>query len=149
MILDVFSRYVPGWMVASRERAALAQRLIADSVAKQGIEPDSLTNHADRGSSMTSRPVALLLADLGIIKSHSRPHVSNDSPHSEAGRTPRPASRRSSTRVAFPIGSAPSRMPGPSARGSSPGTTPSTATAGSPFTAGRRPLRRAGELLVR
>jgi putative transposase len=85
VILDVFSRYVPGWMVATRESAALAERLIADSVAKQAIVPDSLTIHADRGTSMTSRPVALLLADLGITKSHSRPHVSNDNPYSEAG----------------------------------------------------------------
>ena len=85
VILDVFSRYVPGWMVATRESATLAERLIADSVAKQAIEPDSLTIHADRGSSMTSRPVALLLADLGISKSHSRPHTSNDNPYSEAG----------------------------------------------------------------
>ena len=85
VILDVFSRYVPGWMVATRESAVLAERLIADSVAKQAIEPDSLTIHADRGTSMTSRPVALLLADLGITRSHSRPHVSNDNPYSEAG----------------------------------------------------------------
>jgi putative transposase len=84
VILDVFSRYVPGWMVATRESAELARRLIADTAAKQGIAPDSLTIHADRGSSMTSRPVALLLADLGIAKSHSRPHVSNDNPYSEA-----------------------------------------------------------------
>jgi len=85
VILDVFSRYVPGWMVATRESAELARRLIADTARKQAIEPDSLTIHADRGSSMRSRPVALLLADLGIAKSHSRPHVSNDNPYSEAG----------------------------------------------------------------
>jgi len=85
VILDVFSRYAPGWMVAGRESAELARRLIADTAAKQGIEADSLTIHADRGSSMRSRPVALLLADLGIAKSHSRPHVSNDNPYSEAG----------------------------------------------------------------
>jgi len=84
VILDVFSRYVAGWMVASRESAALAERLIADSVAKQGIAPGRLTIHADRGSSMASKPVALLLADLGITKSHSRPHTSNDNPYSEA-----------------------------------------------------------------
>jgi len=84
VILDVFSRYVPGWLVATRESAALAERLIADTVAKQGIAPGELTIHADRGSSMASRPVALLLADLGIVKSHSRPHVSNDNPYSEA-----------------------------------------------------------------
>jgi putative transposase len=76
---------VTGWMVATRESAALAERLIADSAAKQGIVADSLTIHADRGTSMTSKPVALLLADLGIVKSHSRPHVSNDNPYSEAG----------------------------------------------------------------
>ena len=85
VILDVFSRYVAGWMVATRESATLAERLIADTVAKQGIAPGTLTVHADRGSSMTSRPVALLLADLGITKSHSRPHTSNDNPYSEAG----------------------------------------------------------------
>ena len=84
VLLDVFSRYVPGWMVAARESAVLAERLIADSVAKQGITAGTLTVHADRGSSMASRPVALLLADLGIAKSHSRPHTSNDNPYSEA-----------------------------------------------------------------
>jgi len=84
VILDVFSRYVPGWMVATRESAVLAQRLIADTVDKQGIAPGELTIHAERGSSMASKPVALLLADLGIVKSHSRPHVSNDNPYSEA-----------------------------------------------------------------
>ena len=84
VLLDVFSRYVPGWMVATAESAALAERLIADTVEKQGITPGSLTVHADRGSSMRSRPVALLLADLGIAKSHSRPHTSNDNPYSEA-----------------------------------------------------------------
>jgi putative transposase len=84
VILDVFSRYVPGWMVASRESAVLAERLIEDTVEKQCVEPGQLTIHADRGSSMASRPVALLLADLGIAKSHSRPHTSNDNPYSEA-----------------------------------------------------------------
>jgi len=84
VILDVFSRYVPGWMVATAESAVLAERLIADTLAKQAIEPGTLTIHADRGSSMASKPVALLLADLGVAKSHSRPHVSNDNPYSEA-----------------------------------------------------------------
>jgi putative transposase len=84
VLLDVFSRYVPGWLVASRESAALAELLIADSVAKHDVPAGRLTIHADRGSSMRSRPVALLLADLGIIKSHSRPHVSNDNPFSES-----------------------------------------------------------------
>ncbi len=84
VILDVFSRYVVGWMVAPRESAALAERLIADTCAKQRIDPGQLTLHADRGSSMRSKPVALLLADLGVVKTHSRPHVSNDNPFSEA-----------------------------------------------------------------
>ncbi|ORC09862.1 hypothetical protein B4U45_27950 [Mycobacterium persicum] len=84
VILDIFSRYVVGWMVASRESAALAEVLIRQTCAKQAIERDQLTIHADRGSSMTSKPVAFLLADLGITQSHSRPHVSNDNPFSEA-----------------------------------------------------------------
>jgi putative transposase len=84
VILDIFSRYVVGWMVASRESAALAQVLIRQTVAKQGIGADQLTIHADRGSSMTSKPVTFLLADLGITQSHSRPHVSDDNPYSEA-----------------------------------------------------------------
>ncbi len=84
VILDVFSRYTVGWMVAYRESAALAERLISETLARQGIGPDELTIHADRGSSMTSKPVALLLADLGVTKTHSRPHVSNDNPYSEA-----------------------------------------------------------------
>jgi len=84
VILDVFSRYVVGWMVAHRESARLAQKLIAETCARQGIAPGDLTLHADRGSSMTSKPVALLLADLGVTKTHSRPHVSNDNPFSEA-----------------------------------------------------------------
>lgn len=78
MILDIYSRYVPGWMLATRELATLAERLLADTIPKQGVERDQLTIHADRGSSMASKPVALLLADLGVTKSHSRPHVSND-----------------------------------------------------------------------
>ena len=84
VILDIFSRYVVGWMVASRESAALAEVLIRQTCAKQAIGRDQLTIHADRGSSMTSKPVAFLLADLGITQSHSRPHVSNDNPFSEA-----------------------------------------------------------------
>ena len=84
VILDIFSRYVVGWMVAHRELASLAERLIAETAAKQAIPPDQLTVHADRGASMTSKPVAFLLADLGITRSHSRPHVSNDNPFSEA-----------------------------------------------------------------
>ncbi len=84
VILDIFSRYVVGWMVAHRESAALAKRLIEESCQKQGIVAGQLTIHADRGSSMASKPVAFLLADLGVTKTHSRPHVSNDNPYSES-----------------------------------------------------------------
>ena len=84
VILDIFSRYVVGWMVASRESATLAKRLIAETCEKQSISPGQLTVHADRGSSMRSKALALLLADLGITKTHSRPHVSDDNPFSEA-----------------------------------------------------------------
>jgi putative transposase len=84
VILDVFSRYAVGWMVAHRESEILAERLIRLSCQKQQIQPQQLTLHADRGSSMRSKTVALLLSDLGITKSHSRPHVSNDNPFSEA-----------------------------------------------------------------
>ena len=84
VILDIFSRYVVGWMLAPRESAALAERLIAETCAKQGIQPGQLTLHADRGGAMRSKPVALLLADLGVTKTHSRPQVSNDNPFSEA-----------------------------------------------------------------
>ena len=84
VILDIFSRYVVGWMVAERETAELAEQLIADSAVKENIAPGTLTLHADRGSSMRSKPVATLLCDLGIAKSHSRPYVSDDNPYSEA-----------------------------------------------------------------
>ena len=84
VILDIFSRYVVGWMLAPHESAALAERLIAETCTKHGIPPGQLTLHADRGGSMRSKPVALLLADLGVTKTHSRPHVSNDNPFSEA-----------------------------------------------------------------
>ena len=84
VILDIFSRYIVGWMLEPRERASLAERLIAATCAKQAIPPGQLTVHADRGAAMTSKPVALLLADLGVTKTHSRPQVSNDNPFSEA-----------------------------------------------------------------
>ena len=84
VILDVFSRYVVGWMIATHESSALAKKLIAETCARQGIAPNQLTLHADRGTSMKSKPVALLLADLGVTKTHSRPQVSNDNPFSEA-----------------------------------------------------------------
>ena len=84
VILDIFSRYVVGWMVAYQESAALAERLIAATCETQEIVSGQLTVHADRGGSMTFKPVARLLADLGITRTHSRPHVSNDNPFSEA-----------------------------------------------------------------
>lgn len=83
-ILDVYSRYTVGWMIAHRESAALAKHLIAETCVKQAIVREQLTIHADRGSSMRSKPVALLLSDLGVTKTHSRPHVSNDNPFSES-----------------------------------------------------------------
>jgi putative transposase len=84
VILDIFSRYVVGWMAAQKESAALAELLIDETCAKQAIAPNQLTLHADRGSSMRSKPVAALLADLGVTKTHSRPYVSNDNPFSES-----------------------------------------------------------------
>ncbi len=84
VILDVFSRYVVGWMVARRERAQLAERLISEACLKQGIRPNQLTIHADRGAAMTSKTLAELMVDMSIHKSHSRPQISNDNPYSEA-----------------------------------------------------------------
>lgn len=84
VIMDIFSRYVVGWMVAHREQKSLAKRLIEETCIKQTIGPGQLTIHADRGSSMKSKVVAQLMADLGITKTHSRPHVSNDNPYSES-----------------------------------------------------------------
>jgi putative transposase len=84
VILDIFSRRVVGWLLADRESQVLAERLIADTITKHQVPPGQLTLHADRGSSMKSKPVALLLADLGVTKTHSRPHTSNDNPYSEA-----------------------------------------------------------------
>jgi putative transposase len=84
VILDVYSRYVVGWLLASGESAVLARRLIRESCDKQRIEPEQLTIHADRGPAMRSQTVAQLLATLGVVKSHSRPQVSNDNPFSES-----------------------------------------------------------------
>lgn len=84
VIMDIFSRYVVGWMIASAESAVLAESLIGETCAKQNIEKGQLTLHADRGSSMKAKPVALLLSDLGVTKTHSRPHTSDDNPYSEA-----------------------------------------------------------------
>jgi len=119
VMLDVFSRYVVGWMVAHRESATLAQKFIGETCARQGIERGQLTIHADRGSAMTSKPVALLLADLGVTKTHARPHVSNDNPFSEA------QFKTLKYRPDFPerFGSIQDAR---TATASSPGTTPST-----------------------
>ena len=78
VIMDLFSRYVVGWMVAERESAELAKRLISETIRKQEADPTRLTLHADRGSSMKSKCVAMLLSELGVTKTHSRPRVSND-----------------------------------------------------------------------
>lgn len=84
VILDIFSRYVAGWMLAYRESAELAKKFIEQTVERHAIVPGTLTVHADRGALMTSKPVAFLLAGLGITKTHSRPYVSNDNPYSES-----------------------------------------------------------------
>jgi len=84
VILDIYSRYVVGWMIAPRESAALAQELVQQTYEKQNINADQLTLHADRGAPMIAKSMAMLLADLGVSKSHSRPHVSDDNPFSEA-----------------------------------------------------------------
>jgi len=84
VLLDIFSRYVVGWMIAERESEELAQELIRATCAKQGIQPGQLTLHADNGSAMIAKSVAQLLIDLDVVKSHSRPHVSDDNPYSEA-----------------------------------------------------------------
>jgi putative transposase len=84
VILDIFSRYAVGWMLAHREASDLAQRLIRETMEKQGADPQRLTLHSDRGPAMTSQGVAQLLATLGVTKSHSRPYVSDDNPFSES-----------------------------------------------------------------
>ena len=84
MLLDIFSRYAVGWMVADRENSALAARLIEETCHKQGVRPQVLTLHSDRGAPMTSKCTAQLLADLGVTRSLSRPQVSDDNPFSEA-----------------------------------------------------------------
>jgi len=84
VIIDIYSRHVVGWMVASRESALLAERLISETIAKQGVDRDQLVIHSDRGTAMASKAVAQLLADLGVTKSFSRPHCPNDNPYSEA-----------------------------------------------------------------
>ncbi len=84
VLIDIFSRYVVGWLLADGESAALARKLVGESCERQQIQPGQLIIHADRGTSMTSKSLALLFADLGVTKSHSRPSVSDDNPFSEA-----------------------------------------------------------------
>ncbi|MGB9619438.1 MAG: IS3 family transposase [Armatimonadota bacterium] len=84
VILDIFSRYIVGWMVAETQSATLAEDLVKQTCFRQGIQSEQLTLHADRGSPMIAKSLAMLLADLGVTKSHSRPHVSDDNPYSEA-----------------------------------------------------------------
>jgi putative transposase len=121
VILDLFSRYVVGWMLAHRESEHLAERLIRETVVKQGIVRDRLTLHSDRGPSMRSQTVAQLLATLGITKSHSRPHVSDDNPFSES------QFKTMKYRPEFPDRFA-SNTPWSSAAGSSSGTTTTITT---------------------
>ena len=83
-VLDIFSRYVVGWMIAERETSELARQLIAETARKQGIQTDQLILHSDNGAPMTGKPLSQLLVDLGITRSHSRPHTSDDNPFSEA-----------------------------------------------------------------
>ena len=125
VLLDIFSRYVVGWMVADRENSALAGRLIEETCHKQGVEPQVLTLHSDRGAPMTSKCTAQLLADLGVTRSLSRPQVSDDNPFSEA------QFKTLKYTLASPGASMTSTRPSLSAERSSPGTTRSIVTAGS------------------
>jgi putative transposase len=82
VIIDIYSRYVTGWLVAASEDAVVARDFLADAITRNGIEPHTI--HADRGGAMTSKPVSEMLVDLGVLRSHSRPRTSNDNPYSEA-----------------------------------------------------------------
>ncbi|KLL11290.1 transposase [Protofrankia coriariae] len=82
VILDIYSRYVTGWLVAAAEDAVVAKDFLADAIHRNGIPPRAV--HADRGGAMVSKPVSELLVDLGVHRSHSRPRTSNDNPYSEA-----------------------------------------------------------------
>ena len=117
VIIDIFSRKVVGWNVADTESAALFKPLSLQAAACHAVEPGALTLHADRGPSMKAKATALMLADLGVTKSHSRPHTSNDNPFSESH------FKTLKYQPQFPSASAASRMPRPSAEPSSTGTT--------------------------
>ena len=122
VILDVFSRYVAGWMVAPRESAELAKQFIAETIGKHQIPAGQLNIHADRGRVMTSKPVAFLMADLGVTKTHSRPYVSDDNPYSES------QFRTMKYRPEFPDRFGCSKTAVPFASSFFSGTTKSTAT---------------------
>ena len=122
VIIDIYSRYVVGWLIAEVEAAELAEQLIAETCAKQGMQRAHLTIHADNGSPMIAKSVAILLADLGVAKSHSRPHVSDDNPYSEA------QFKTLSTAQIIQNASAAWRTPAVGAAASSPGTMTSTTT---------------------
>ena len=122
VIVDIYSRYVPGWMLARAENAQLAKALLAETIERQQIPSGQLTLHADRGSLMVAQPVAFLLASLGVTRSHSRPHTSNDNPYSES------QFRTMKYRPAFPDRLKAMRTPVPSAPASSAGTTTNTGT---------------------
>ena len=126
VVLDIFSRYVVGWMVTEREDGDIAKAFVAETIAKQG-HPKGLAIHADRGTAQTAKPLALLMADLGVTKSHSRPHTSDDNPYSEA------AFKTLKYRPGFParFGCVEDARVS-SAGSSSPGTTRCTATAAKP-----------------
>ena len=128
VIIDIYSRLIVGWTVAAAETGDLAKAFIDQAIKSQGIETGQLTLHADRGTSMTSKPVAQLLVDLGVARSHSRPHVSNDNPYSEAG------FKTLEYCPAFPGNFGSIQDAGPSAKRSSPTTTTSTATPASAST---------------
>lgn len=120
VILDIYSRYVTGWLVAAGEDAVVAKDFLADAISRNQVEAHTI--HADRGGAMVSQPVSELLVNLGVLRSHSRPRTSNDNPYSEAqfktmkyAPTSRPGSGHSPT-------------PAPSATDSSPPTTTNTAT---------------------
>ena len=131
VVINIFSRYVVGWTVAAGEDSAIAKDLIAQPIARPGVRPGQLTIHADRGTSMTSRTVAQVLEDLGVTRTHSRPHVSDDNPYIEAH------FKTLKYCPAWPGTSTPSTTPGRGASSSSLGTTTSTATA--PADSTRRP----------
>ena len=124
MVLDIFSRYVIGWLVAERESHELAGRLLTQSMAKQGVTPGTLTVHSDRCAQMMAKALAQLFADLGVIRSLSRPRVSNDNPFSESH------FKTSSIARPFPNGSVRCRTRALSAGNSLLGTTMSITTPG-------------------